>query len=261
MQTNSPTTWIKLPSLNPTASEPIVLLHGWGHSAASVRPLGELLRVCGTVYVIELPGFGGIPRPIGTWGTEDYADSLIKALQEEGVTQAIYLGHSFGGKIALSAAIRHPHHVHALGLMAPSGVRPPRSLKERTRSKLLAWTSKALRQFDTACKTALHQNYFAPRFGSTDYRNAGDMRDILVRTVQDDLTPHLKKITHPTLLLWGKEDRDAHFKSGLKMASLMPSARLIALPQKEHLFNQDVGAHLCAHHFIPFISSLKGASS
>lgn len=261
MHTNQLPSWIKLPSLNPATSGTIVLLHGWGHSAASARPLGELLRTCGTVYVIELPGFGGIPRPNGTWGTEDYADNILKALQAEGIAQATYIGHSFGGKIALSMAIRHPHHVRALGLMAPSGVRPPRTLKERARFKLLAWTSKVFRKFDAAFKTSLHQNTFSPRFGSNDYRNAGDMRDILVRTVQDDLTPHLKKITHSTLLLWGREDRDAHFASGLKMVSLMPAAQLIALPQKGHLFNQDVGAHLCAHHFIPFISSLGDSYS
>lgn len=260
MHTNAALSLIKLPSLNPSATGALVLLHGWGHSATAMRPMGELLRNCGTVYIPELPGFGGIPRPSSTWGTEDYADHLVKALQGEGISQATYIGHSFGGKVALSAAIRHPKQVRALGLMAPSGVRPPRTLKERARFKLLAWTSKAFRKFDAACKTSLHQNYFSPRFGSNDYRNAGNMRDILVRTVQDDLTPHLKSITHPTLLLWGKEDKDAHFASGLKMASLMPAAKLIAFPQKGHLFNQDVGAHLCAHYLIPFISSLGDAS-
>ena len=64
--------------------------------------------------------------------------------------------------------------------------------------------------------------------GSTDYRNASPlMRDVLVKTVNLDITEDVKKITCPTLLFWGTEDSAVHINSAYELEKLIPNAGLI----------------------------------
>ena len=42
--------------------------------------------------------------------------------------------------------------------------------------------------------------------GSTDYLDAGPMREIFLKTIKDDLREEAKKIRIPTLFIWGEDD-------------------------------------------------------
>ncbi|HMO11870.1 MAG TPA: alpha/beta fold hydrolase, partial [Actinotalea sp.] len=66
------------------------------------------------------------PPPTG-WGTVEYADHLAEALA--GTGPYVVLGHSFGGRVAVRLAVRHPHLVRSLVVTGAPLVRaaaPPR---------------------------------------------------------------------------------------------------------------------------------------
>jgi pimeloyl-ACP methyl ester carboxylesterase len=233
---------------------PLLILHGWGHCLESLRPLGNLLAQHSQVHLIDLPGFGRSSPPDGVWDSSNYADRLIEYLNSEGLEAVDIVGHSFGGKVAMNLASRHPDRVRRLILMGASGLLRQRPLKEQFRFQGLKWAGKALKRIDAICGSELFKSRFAPRFGSSDYRQAGAMRSILVKTVNEDLTELIKGIRCPTLLLWGEEDPETPIEIAHRLNRLIKGSWLLIFPGKDHQVYKDAGAHLCAYYIFPFLA-------
>jgi pimeloyl-ACP methyl ester carboxylesterase len=231
----------------------IVMLHGWGSSLEALKPLGHLLAPYGDIHLIDLPGFGQSPFPGAIWSSFDYADRLIAYLDENNIDDAIFLGHSFGGKVSLSLAARYPARVHKLILLAASGMKRKRSFWSRCRMQGIKWLGKTLKGIDSLCGTTLFVKQFTPKFGSADYKNAGLMRPVLVKSVNEDLSDLISTIVAPTLMLWGDNDTETPPEIAKRMHQLMHSSKLFIFPGKGHWLYQDVGYHLCAHYILPFL--------
>ena len=240
------------------SGEPLLFLHGWGHSAKYARPFGELMQERRAVHLLDLPGFGETEAPADVWSTFDYADRIAAYMDEKGIVKADIAGHSFGGKVALCLAMRHPHRVKSLVLMATSGFRRCLSRKKRTRAQVIRWAGKGVKAIDYLLSTKMFPNRFAPAFGSSDYQKAGPMRAILVKTLQDDMTDELSSVTCPTLLLWGDQDEATPPKIAYHLNKHIANSKLILHPNKGHLLYEDVGAHLCAKHILAFLEEVDG---
>lgn len=229
------------------------MLHGWGQDSSKLRYLAEKLSQECKVHLIDLPGFGKSDMPDGVWNSFDYAQRIVDYLDEENIVKANFLGHSFGGKVVLSLAIQYPTRIGRIVLLAPSGIRPRRSLRQKCRLKLIKWTGKIAKFFDYLLSTQIFSSVFIPRFGSLDYKKAGPLRPILVRSVSEDLSPLLKKIVAPTLILWGDKDTETPREMGMRMERLISQSTLLTFPYHGHDLFKDTGAHLCAFHISPFL--------
>jgi pimeloyl-ACP methyl ester carboxylesterase len=100
-----------------------------------------------------------------------------------------------------------------------------------------------------------------PRFGSRDYKNAGALRGILVKAVNEDATDVASKISNPTLLLWGELDQETPIWIGRKLNELIANSKLIIMPGKDHFPFLGSGAHLCAKHILGFIDTLGSSTN
>jgi len=238
--------------------EPLLFLHGWGHSISRGRPMGELMQSKREVHLLDLPGFGKSAMPDDVWSTFDYADRIAAYMDEKGIVKADIAGHSFGGKIALCMAIRHPHRVKNLILMATSGFRRCIPRKKRARAQALRWAGKGVKVVDALLSTKFFQGRFVPTFGSSDYQMAGPMRAILVKTLRDDLTKELSSVRCPTLILWGEQDFVTPVSIAHHLNRHIANSTLIFHPNKGHLLYDDVGAHLCAKHILSFLEAVNG---
>ena len=226
----------------------LVLLHGWGKSKETLRPLADLLSYNHQVGLVDLPGFGGEPAPQSAWGSAEYAQWLASRLDEP----VDLVGHSLGARIAIRIAHTHPEKVKRLILIGAAGLRP-RSIKRRLRLYYATTVRGAVRCLDKGLKMRLEEDWFRPRFGSADYRAAGLLRPTLVRVVNEDLSPLLPQIAHPTLLLWGTRDPETPPEMGRRMSQALPSSRLIWLDGKGHEPYEGVGAHLCTEMIDEFL--------
>lgn len=93
--------------------KPIVLLHGWGVCRDAWQPLLSELLALGSVISIDLPGFGSA-EPI-----DDFClDSVIEQLLPQIPDQAILLGWSLGGMLAVAVAARYPQKITAIITLA-----------------------------------------------------------------------------------------------------------------------------------------------
>lgn len=233
---------------------PLIFLHGWKKSLEDLKPLGELLSSVSTPYLIDLPGFGRSPPPSSAWDVYEYAECIHTYIQERQLGVVDVIGHSFGGKIALCLAARYPQSIKKLVLMAPSALKPQHDFKSRVRLVALRFFGKSLKAFDRCFGSNYFQSSFVPRFGSKDYREAAELREILVKTVNLDLSEDALQVQAPTLLLWGDEDPHTPIESAYRLHEMIRKSQLKILPGKGHHLFEDVGAHLCAYKIRNFLS-------
>ena len=77
--------------------------------------------------------------------------------------------------------------------------------------------------------------------GSTDYKNAkGVMREILVKTVNEDLSECAKKIKCPTLLIWGENDEAVPLEEARELDNLIDDSALIVLPGTHYCYLENL---------------------
>ncbi len=108
--------------------EPVfILLHGTLMNTYTWHEVVEPLAQQGAVIVYDRPPFGLASRPMpGEWeGASPYSyesqtDLLVGLMDELHIPQAILVGNSMGGSIAMLTAQRHPDRVQALVLVAPA---------------------------------------------------------------------------------------------------------------------------------------------
>jgi pimeloyl-ACP methyl ester carboxylesterase len=231
------------------SGEPVVVLHGWGGRIESMRPVIECLSSSFRVLAIDLPGFGESPLPSGVWGTADYAAFVRDVLRERGIDRAHFVGHSYGAKTSLYLAATDPSLVGKLVLQGSSGLRTPPSLKARAKRAV----SKGARAVGTLggggrrIRDAVYK-----RIQSEDYRDAGPLRPILVKVVNEDLSNLLPRVQASTLLIWGSEDEAAPLQHGRTMEQRIPDAGLVVFEGAGHFAYLDDPDRFCVvvRHFL-----------
>jgi pimeloyl-ACP methyl ester carboxylesterase len=235
---------------------PLVMLHGWAQSLKDLSPMGELISRTREVHLIDLPGFGASPKPATDWDTSQYAERIFKYLEDNGLQNVDLLGHSFGGRVAIRLASKHPERLRSLILINSHGLRLKQPFPKNIRSSLLKIAAKWCKGVDKAFGSKLFENWFTPRYGSRDYKNAGSLRNILVKTVNEDLTSDAKTINVPTFLLWGEADHETPVAIGARFHELIPNSKLTILPGKDHFPFTGEGSHLCTYHVLNFLNQL-----
>ncbi|HTT81198.1 MAG TPA: alpha/beta hydrolase, partial [Stellaceae bacterium] len=191
---------------SPSSGALLIWAAGWGQSHLELLPLAEAARRCGRSILLDLPGFGAAPPPPAAWSTADYADAAAEWLAGMPAARPIWIGHSFGCRVGLQLAARHPELVAGLFLIAAPGLRPMRSLAQRARLAARRWAFRAARGLvpEGPARERLRQ-----RFGSADYRQAAPaMRQVLVKAVNEDLSAAARAVHCPTVLVYGADDRD-----------------------------------------------------
>ncbi len=209
------------------------MLHGWGSApevfAGLMAPLSQQRRILAPA----LPGFAGSPEPDSRWGTRDYAELLLRWLERQDIERTDLLGHSFGGRAAIALAADHPERVSSLTLIGSAGLVLPRSLKIWLRGM----QARALKALVPLLREGWRQPLSAwrERLGSSDWRAASPtMKGVLSRVISEDLFAEIRRLTQPTLLLWGENDMVVPVAAARKMQSLIAGSRLEILSGAGH---------------------------
>jgi pimeloyl-ACP methyl ester carboxylesterase len=211
----------------------VLLLHGWAGCIAAVSPIREDLRSAYTVISVDLPGFGESEMPRETWGSAEYGDLVGKLMIEAGFpTLLCVVGHSFGGKVAIHLALQGAVTVESLMLVGTPGTRLPLSEETKRRIARVKSAKKLARFMPGPVRRAIEARM--ARLGSEDYRNAGPMKDILVRAVNEDLRSLLSGLRVPTLLVFGANDTATPPEIGRIMESEIAGSGLVIMERSGH---------------------------
>jgi pimeloyl-ACP methyl ester carboxylesterase len=94
------------------------------------------------------------------------------------------------------------------------------------------------------------------RFGSADYRQAGAMRPILVKTVSENLSEAARAVRCPVALVYGENDRETPPEIGERLQRLIPDAQLHVLRGFDHWNVLTDGQHQLTHRLSEFLERL-----
>lgn len=209
-----------------SASVEVVGLHGWARTRADLAgPLAGL-----NALAFDLPGFGASPDPPEAWGAQDYAALLAEALVGLDRPQVV-LGHSFGGRVAISLAASWPKLVSGLVLTGvPLLRKKSASASSPWRFRAAKWGNRHGLMSESRMESLRH------RYGSYDYQHAqGVMRSVLVRVVNESYEESLVQITCPVELIWGANDTAAPVAVAREASVLLRDAKLEVIPDGGHM--------------------------
>lgn len=125
LRTPRPAPLTPLPALPPAKvpatleTHELVLLHGQPGSPADWQAV--IARLAPQLHAVaaDRPGYGASPRPAG--GFTANAQAVLDDLDARGVPDAVLVGHSWGGGVALRAASLAPDRVRAVVLLGSVG--------------------------------------------------------------------------------------------------------------------------------------------
>jgi pimeloyl-ACP methyl ester carboxylesterase len=100
----------------------VVLIHGLASSSASWRLVGPRLAADHTVLAVDLLGHGQSAKPRGDYSLGAHASGIRDLTVALGIEQATFVGHSFGGGIAMQLAYQFPERCQRLVLVASGGL-------------------------------------------------------------------------------------------------------------------------------------------
>ena len=204
----------------------VVFLHGWGGNASAFLFVAERLKSFCRSIVVDFNGFGDTPEPDRPYSVGDYAGEVLSLLEKEGVKKAIIVGHSFGGRVALEIAGKFPDAVSGLVLVDSAGLKPRR--KPSYYVKIL------LHKF-------LKKLGFRGLQGSRDYRVLSFiMKETFKKVVSYDQTYLLENINTPTLILWGKNDKETPLYMANKLEKKIKDSKLILLEGGHYAYVEDL---------------------
>ncbi len=101
---------------------PLLLLHGFGGDINIWVFNQEALSAARTVYALDLPGHGGSTKDVGEGDLDSLVDVVAGFMDEMGIEKAHIFGHSMGGAVAGSFAVKHSERVQSLALIASAGL-------------------------------------------------------------------------------------------------------------------------------------------
>jgi pimeloyl-ACP methyl ester carboxylesterase len=204
-----------------------------------------------SVYAMDLPGFGYSDKPVNyDYSSNGYAGFIASFLDAYNIKQAVLVGNSMGGQIALMCCLRYPKRVAGLVLVDSGGY--PQSVEflpfkilsvpvigeismallNRTVIKIM------LRKgiyFDSSLATeevvdSYHSVYQTP--------NARRTPPVIMRNIMRDeayITSRLNEIKCPTLIIWGAEDRVISPSRAEMFRRDILNSSVLMIPQAGHM--------------------------
>jgi len=223
---------------------PVILIHGLASSLLSWEAVVPALSGY-RCYALDLPGHGESMKPASR---AFYQTAPILALVEEWIRglaleeSPVLIGHSLGGYLGLSYALRNPGAVRGLFLIDPFinirqvtpllrlmqprarlGERAVSVVPEKLLAILLGLDPREARRFSPTARRQM----------ALDVKRASPMVLNIIQNAQD-LTLRLPEVRCPVALAWGMRDPTLSPASFPALLALLPGATGYRIPGAGH---------------------------
>lgn len=221
--------------------QPLVLLHCLGQSWRFwdvLAPLADRFEL----VAYSLPGHADTPLPAGQYGQEETTAQLKALLERAGIARAHLAGISMGGSLAQHFAGTHPEMVDRLILCDCT----PR-YNEESRANWPVRAGIARAQGVVALIPMLMGVFFTPGSLAEDGPNVRHVREVFEACSGEayalacewlavvDAREQAKRITAPTLIMLGSEERAAFKEAAAWMQAHIPGAQgVVEVPVAGH---------------------------
>ena len=196
---------------------PVILLHGWlgswGLWQETMAYLGAFYRT----YALDFWGFGESGKKRDTYAVSDFVTLVDQFMEQLGIVHAPLVGHSMGGTVSLSVAIKYPERVSKVVVVGS----PIIGSSLAPLLKLSGYRPIAFMLFNMMGVFRTGMRFYSP-YICRDPRFPDMMdRDLSRTTVESflrsiaslrrtDLTPMLSQVKVPTMGMYGDKDVIVH---------------------------------------------------
>ena len=240
----------------PPHRQTILLIHGWSSSWYAMSPLVKLLSERNRCVAVDLPGYGESP-PLRQRATINaYADLLAELIKEISPGQQVVLvGHSMGGMISVTMALRHTPLIERMVLICPTisgklsrwinAFISPITMIERfpianrimamLEPYMLRITDRLMKPASFADRTEISEADYQRLRADARQPGQGRVRaECFWAMRENDLSEKLSLVTIPSLVIWGMEDNTVPLRDASLVDDHLPGAELEVLPRAGH---------------------------
>jgi pimeloyl-ACP methyl ester carboxylesterase len=245
--------------------EPALYVHGLGGASTNWTDYAALLSTRLDAEALDLPGFGESGPAVHGYGIEQHAKLVVAYLERRGAGPVHLIGNSLGGVASVLVAATRPDLVRTLTLVSPAMP----SLKPRRGSDLAVpllllpgigtYAQKRLDALPPqrraagliricfAKPDAVPRNRVDEAIAEMARRKelpwAGDAFTASLRGLARSyltfgarsLWKQAARVSAPTLVIWGTEDRLVPVALAARTAAAIPDSRLLVLPDIGHV--------------------------
>jgi len=207
----------------------VIVLHGWVKTLDKWQNFLNALEKKGIkTNLLKIPGLTAKLEKV--WEVADYVSWLKNTVDEE-KGKVILIGHSNGGRIALSFVNLYPEKVENLILIDSAAIyhnELPLQIK-RLVFKTIAKIGKKL----TSSKSIKNLLYKFAR--ESDYKDLDkNAKQTMINLISTDLKSILPQIKTPTLIIWGAQDKITPLSDGLLINELIKNSKLEIIQGARH---------------------------
>lgn len=222
----------------PNDAPAVVLVHGIGVSHRYFTRLYRRLARTHAVACIDLPGFGGTPKPAGDPDVYAMATALGEVIAALRLGRVVLVGHSMGVQWAVETALQRPELVSSVVAIGPVA-----DVKHRT----------ALAQARALVRDTVGEPPAVNVVVLVEYLRCGvhwyltQLRHMLAYTIED----RIPLLSVPLLIIRGGNDPIAGLRWCRLLRQRATRATLVLVPGHRHLVQQSapraVASAIVAH--------------
>jgi len=222
------------------AGYPIICIHGGGPGASgwsNFRGNLQDLAVNNRVLLFDMPGWGRSEFNGSDQHWHDFMGEMLGGFMDAlGFDTADFIGNSMGGQSVIKLAINHPERVRHLVMI---GSQPTSAIAVQALPlDGLANIAKYYRggatpeKMRTLVESLVHDSSWLTeevvmeRYRVSTTPEALRQAELRTKQPRQDLYFELEKITVPTLLIWGINDKGGALEVGLLMLRRLKDARM-----------------------------------
>ena len=237
------------------AGPPVILIHGFGGSMWQWEYQQHQLSQHFRVLTLDLPGAGLSDKPDIDYRPDQMLDYFVGFMDAMKIPHATLVGNSMGAGLAIGMALTHPTRVaklalvdglpqHVMEKLTSPSVR--RALESSAPSWLVSFGNTLFGSL--MIESVLQEIVYDPALltpavlerSNRNRQLPGLIKPIM--TVRENLplwesgfAMRLATITHPTLVLWGEEDRVFPIAVGEELHRTIKGSRFIRIPKAGHI--------------------------
>lgn len=197
----------------------LILLHGWGASSEIFKDFHKIKREF-SILEIDFPPFGKSEEP-NNWNLFSYANMTISLCESLKIEKANFLGHSFGGRIAILINVIKPDLVEKNILVDSAGMKPRRKISYYFKVAKYKYLKKKGKNVQ--------------KLGSNDYLSLSPkMRKTFVSIVSTNLEDYAKMIKKETLIVFGEDDKETPIYMAKRLKKLIQNSQLEIIKEAGH---------------------------